>query len=217
MEPTPEALVERARGGDAEAVDELFRRVYPVVQETVHRRLEHDFRKRHPWMAPVFSTADIVQDTFLGVLRDLDSFRESGPDSFVRWCVRQVRNRILDSLRHHEANRRDRRREQRPPERAHEPERPGLSPVRLTELRESVLGLYRAIRCLPLRDRRLVVRRLIRGEPYSELVAALGLGSEENARARFRRAKVQLLMHARRMKIELTAIEALEARRGEAR
>ncbi len=204
MSANLEALVAAARAGDEAARDELFRRLYPLVQETVHRRLEHDFRRRHAWMAAAFSTADIVQETFLGVLRDLASFRDEGPDSFLRWCVRQVRNRILDSLRHLEAERRDRRRD------GGELEHPSAlpageaSPTRVSAGRDHLLQLFLAMRALSLVDRRLLYRRLVKEQSYAELVAPLRLGTEENARARFRRAKIQLLLLARRKNLELS-------------
>lgn len=199
-----EALVAAARAGDEAARDELFRRLYPLVQDTVHRRLEHDFRRRHAWMAAAFSTADIVQETFLGVLRSLDDFRDEGSDSFLRWCVRQVRNRILDSLRHLEAERRDRRRDGGALEHPSALPAAEATPTRVSAGRDHLLQLFRALRRLPLVDRRLLYRRLVKEQSYAELVPPLRLGSEENARVRFRRAKIKLLLEARRLDLEPT-------------
>ena len=76
-----------------------------------------------------------------------------------------------------------------------------------------MLGLFRAMRRLPLLERRLLYRRLIKEQAYADLVPALKLGNEANARTRFRRAKVQLLLQARKLRLEPTSWAFLEAGR----
>jgi hypothetical protein len=47
-------------------------RCYPKVRAIVHNQLEHDFRKHHRWILPLFSTGDIVQEVFVGVVNGID-------------------------------------------------------------------------------------------------------------------------------------------------
>ncbi|MEM6675277.1 MAG: hypothetical protein AAF726_20685, partial [Planctomycetota bacterium] len=69
-----EPLLRAARGGDADALDRLFRRYYPRVEELVHVGLVRDLRRGRPWLLARFSTGDIVQDVFRRLLQDLGAF-----------------------------------------------------------------------------------------------------------------------------------------------
>ncbi|MCC6672773.1 MAG: hypothetical protein IT458_17035, partial [Planctomycetes bacterium] len=64
-----------AAAGDAAALQALAETLYPRVRELVHRELQHDFRRRHRWILPLFSTRDVVHDVFAAVLRGLGSTR----------------------------------------------------------------------------------------------------------------------------------------------
>lgn len=86
--PEPDALlVERVRGGDAEAFGELVRR---------HLRAANAIA-----LAVVGSSADaedVCQDAFITALERLDDCRE--PDRFPAWLLRIVRNRALSFRRY---------------------------------------------------------------------------------------------------------------------
>jgi RNA polymerase sigma-70 factor (ECF subfamily) len=80
---TDAALVRRAQRGDAEAVDELFRRHWPAAHRAAWL-LVHD----------AAAAEDIAQEAFLSALRALDRFdrrRPLGP-----WLHRIVVNRAID-------------------------------------------------------------------------------------------------------------------------
>jgi RNA polymerase sigma-70 factor (ECF subfamily) len=75
-----EDLVERARGGDEEAFTELVRRYSPALL-----RLARTYVPSHA------VAEDVVQETWLGVLRGLERFE--GRSSFRTWLFRILVNR----------------------------------------------------------------------------------------------------------------------------
>ena len=91
-EPSP-ALLERARGGDREALETLLRRIHPLV---------------HRWSLVRTGDAaeadDLAQEVLVRVVRQLGSFR--GDARFTSWLYRVVGNAAIDRAR-----RRRRRRE----------------------------------------------------------------------------------------------------------
>lgn len=198
-----------AAAGDAAALHALTEALYPRVRELVHRELQHDFRRRHRWILPLFSTRDVVHDVFAAVLRGLGSARFDGEPALLRYLASAVQHRILDALRHHEAGRRDARRK------ADEPEG-GLdalarsagapSPATEASLREQI-ALYRAaLGELPERERLLLDLRLADETPFGELAGRLAYPSADAARKAFHVAQARLLVKLRAL--GLTAPEA---------
>ena len=78
-------LIERCRGGDAEAWDALFDKYYPVAARFVFQ-LSADFNHE--------DTEEICQETFLAVVRNLASFQ--GKSSFQTWLLRVATNKAMD-------------------------------------------------------------------------------------------------------------------------
>ncbi|OFW59666.1 MAG: hypothetical protein A2133_00990 [Actinobacteria bacterium RBG_16_64_13] len=81
-------LVERARGGDADAFTELYRR---------HERRAYNLALRtlgDPWDA-----ADVAQEAFIKAFRNIDSFK--GEARFGTWLHRIVVNAAYDHMRRH--------------------------------------------------------------------------------------------------------------------
>jgi RNA polymerase sigma-70 factor (ECF subfamily) len=75
-----EDLVERARTGDEEAFAELVRRYTPALQ-----------RLARMYVATQAAAEDVVQETWLGVLRGLERFE--GRSAFKTWLFRILVNR----------------------------------------------------------------------------------------------------------------------------
>lgn len=75
-------LVERARGGDAEAFRDLFRRHHQDVARLVHRML-----------GPTADQEDVIQEVFLQVHRSLKDFRSQA--RFSTWLYRVTVNVVL--------------------------------------------------------------------------------------------------------------------------
>jgi RNA polymerase sigma-70 factor, ECF subfamily len=78
-------LIERCRGGDADAWDALFDKYYPVAARFVFQ-LSADFNHE--------DTEEICQETFLAVVRNLASFQ--GKSSFQTWLLRVAANKAMD-------------------------------------------------------------------------------------------------------------------------
>lgn len=97
MSETWERWVRKARSGDVEAWDKLYRHFSPRLQRTFRGELGGRLRR---WD----ETEDIVQSAFAHALRNLDQLRDEA--SFEAWLRAIARRRILDRVRS-----RDRRRE----------------------------------------------------------------------------------------------------------
>lgn len=192
-------LIERAKASDKGALDELFRRCYGTVEEKVHRELAIDVRSGRPWISARFSTADIVQDTFHGVLRDLDSFRGSGERAFIGYLSMVVRNRIVDAIRYHEADRRDGRRGSSSTMRESDHPSKGEDPALAAEASDEHEVYLEALRDLPEREQLLVRARLEGQASFEELTEALGFSSVTTARRAFASAKsrIAMILHRR--------------------
>jgi len=204
--PAPDAsesLLRLAAGGDQAARDALLRELYPRVRTIVHRELAGDFRRNHKWILPLFSTGDIVQDVFLGVIHDLHRFEPRAGGLFA-WVVVQVRNRILDIVRHHEALRRDRRREVVVEDEHGDPvsfagDTP--TPSRCAELSETLSSWTRLMSELSARDRDLLELRSADGLGWREIAERLGFPSDEAARAAHRYLRARLAVRLRKLGI----------------
>ncbi|MDF1800058.1 MAG: sigma-70 family RNA polymerase sigma factor [Planctomycetota bacterium] len=182
-----------ARGGDAEALADLTERFYPTVQRLVHGKLARDLRTSRPWLAARFSTGDVVQDVFHAVLRDLDAFAGEGEQAFVGYLAMVVRNRILDAVRFHEAERRDGRRNGGDPNDLSLPAT-GDGPADEASAREYVGRLQRALSGFEPREQLLLRARLEQQATFAELAAQLGFGTESGARRAFYSIQARLTL-----------------------
>lgn len=186
----------RAAEGDRSAQDHLIATYYARVRAMVHRRLETDFRRRHRWMLAVFSTGDIVQDVFVGVVRHLQATDIEDEEAFVRYLATLVRHRIMDTVRHHEADRRDNRRHVDPAagvERESEDDTPQVE----ASVLEQVRIVQDVMRAFDERDRTLLELRLNDEHSFPEIADALGFGTPKAARTAYVRAHARLLVELR--------------------
>ncbi|MEC7583824.1 MAG: sigma-70 family RNA polymerase sigma factor [Planctomycetota bacterium] len=193
-------VIEASATGDQEAREQLVANCYPDVRARVHKALEGDFRKRHRWIMPLFSTQDVVHEVLTGVVDDLADTQFDGPEPFYAYLGTLVRHRLLDAVRFHEAARRDSRKNVAEPE-------GGMAPL-AADAREATptlaasigerAGLVReALDELPERQRRLLELRLLEDETFPVIREALGYSSDETARLAFRDAQARLLVKLR--------------------
>ncbi len=195
-----QAIIDRAAAGDEAAHRLIVERFYERVRGIVHRQLEHDFRKRHKWILPLFSTRDIVQEVFAQVTSNLEgcSFEEEG--AFVAYLSTMVKNRLLDAVRFHEAGKRDQRRQQGEPEAgidAMHAEREEMTPELAASLAERATLLREVMQAFPPRHRTLLELRMMDDTPFPQIAAELGYSSAETARQAFLDAKAKLLVRLR--------------------
>lgn len=183
----------RARRMDRAAQHELCARFYPRVQRQVHRALSRDIRTGRPWLNARFSTADIVQDTFQGVIRDLDGFEGDSEAAFSAYLTMVVRNRILDAVRFHQADRRDGRLG-----RAELRDDIGSSdaadPGEVAAQGDTERAYLEALATLPEREQLLVRARFEGAATFEELAGALGYSSVTTARRAFARARSRIAL-----------------------
>jgi RNA polymerase sigma-70 factor (ECF subfamily) len=96
MSADPESeLIRRCRAGAADAWDELFDRHYAATTHFVFK-LGHDFT----WE----DAEEISQETFLSVIKNLDSFK--GRSRFQTWVFRVATNKARDFHKHRAAAKR---------------------------------------------------------------------------------------------------------------
>jgi RNA polymerase sigma factor (sigma-70 family) len=85
-------LLQRARAGDEAARNALCERYIPRLQRWAHGRLPASARG-------ALETVDLVQDTFIQVLRRLDDFEPRHPGAFQGYLRLTLVNRIRDEIR----------------------------------------------------------------------------------------------------------------------
>lgn len=190
----PAATLFDAGDGDPMTVKQRLEKVcslyYPRVQAMVHQMLASDVRRGRPWLTSVLSTGDVVQEVFLGVVRDFEGFRGADESALIAYLARLVRNRLIDSVRHHEASRRDQRRRSGDAEAIVSE---AVSPGARVRTSEDVDAMQRLLATLKDRDRALLRGRIEDGESFQQLADALGYASADSARKAFCAVQARLL------------------------
>jgi RNA polymerase sigma factor (sigma-70 family) len=180
-------LVRRAHNGDQAAVDELFARYLPRLQRWAHGRLP-------AWARGSLDTHDLVQDTFMQVLKRLDQFEPRHEGAFQGYLRQALFNRVRDEIR--------RAQRQGTPDEL-DPDSPATDPSPLEEaIGQETLARYEAaLARLKDDDREAIILRVELGYPYSDIVVALGKPSVAAAHMAVSRALVRLaqeMAHGRR-------------------
>ncbi|MEM7200165.1 MAG: sigma-70 family RNA polymerase sigma factor [Planctomycetota bacterium] len=190
-------LLQRAKQGDEAARASLVERFYPSVQQMVHRELALDLRHGRPWLASLFSTADVVQDVFIGVLRDLPGVHGEDERAFEGYLASTVTHRLLRMLRFHQAGRRDGRRGGRALLDAAAVTAGMTSPTQAARRSEQTDHVNREVERLAPRDQIVLEMRFWHGASYQDIATACGMPSSEAARKAVRSARARLLVRLR--------------------
>jgi len=93
------ALIDRAQGGDAAALDELFAATYADLRSVAHARLR---------AAPKLTALDtiaLVNESYVR-LKAAGRLRPNDRSHFIRYAARAMRSVIVDWVRHRAAERR---------------------------------------------------------------------------------------------------------------
>jgi RNA polymerase sigma factor (sigma-70 family) len=171
-------LLERARGGDREALDRLVSRHLIPLKRWAKGRLPR-------WARDLADTDDLVQDTLLQTFKRMGDFEARGVGALQAYLRQAVVNRVRDELR----------------KKGRRPESTdldglqidaGLSPLEEAIGRESLARYERALATLTEGEREAIVGRVEMGYSYEELADVLGKPSSEAARKAARRALVRL-------------------------
>ncbi len=103
-------LLERARAGDRQAIEELFARYRPYLQQVIAARLDGRLRQR-------LDPSDVVQEAEAEAFRRLGDYLRRQPMPFRLWLRKTACERLLKLREQHvEAARRSVEREVRLPE-----------------------------------------------------------------------------------------------------
>lgn len=176
-ESTMDLLI-RARAGDHEAMDAVFRRYLPRLRRWAAGRLPRGVRD-------VTDTQDLVQDTLLHTFRRIDRFEPRNELAFQVYVRRALINRIREEIRGFK----------RRPGRQAIDERPadlGPSPFEEAVGCEAAERYELALERLKVEDREVIVARVELGCSYQEIAAASGRPSAEAARKACERALMRL-------------------------
>ena len=171
-------LLVRAQDGDEAARNELCARYLPRLRRWAHGRLPI-------WAREHLDTEDIVQDTLLRSVRQLDVFTPQHERAFCAYVCEALRNRLRDALR---------RAARRPASAALPDDEPASDPSPL----ESPSAVRRSANTKPalqrLRepDRELIIARVELGLDYREIAELLGRPSVGAVRVAISRALLRL-------------------------
>jgi RNA polymerase sigma-70 factor (ECF subfamily) len=190
-------LLSRAARGETSATGDLVAAFYPRVRAIAHRQIEQQIGKDGIGLLALFSTGDVVQEAFVAALRELPRFRGRDEAELVAWLAALVHNRVVDAIRYHLAQRRDRRR--------HAPDVEGTlaasrepTPSQAMAQSEQAAEHAGMLARLSDRDRELLQARLVDDAPWEAIATAQGFPSADAARFAFRRVQARLMLQLAR-------------------
>jgi RNA polymerase sigma-70 factor (ECF subfamily) len=171
-------LLERVKGGDAEALDRIFERYLPALRRWASGRLPR-------WTRDLMSTDDLVQETFIRAMKGINRFEMRHEGALHGYLRQAIVNRVRDEVRRGkrapaltDLNDQHAGREATPLERA---------------IGEEALQRYEAaLGRLRTEEREAIVARVEMGLGYQEIAEALGKPTAEAARMAVSRALMRL-------------------------
>jgi RNA polymerase sigma factor (sigma-70 family) len=176
-DPTSD-LLDRARGGDEEALNELFERHMPRIRRWASGRLPR-------WARNIADTTDVVHDTIVETLKHLQNFEHRGDGALQAYLRQAVMNRIRNELRKLAVRGAPATLDSRVPDDAPSPLDHAIA-SQAFERYES--GLNR----LTPEERQAVVSRLELGLSYAQIAESLGKPTANAARMAVVRALSRL-------------------------
>ncbi len=87
-----QSWIDAAQQGDALAVAKLLATYHPILRKRVDSRMDHSLRTR-------YEPEDILQQTYLQVLKEMDHFESRGPNSFLNWVFTILDRKLIDTRR----------------------------------------------------------------------------------------------------------------------
>jgi len=171
-------LLQQARDGSEAACNELCARYVPRLQRWAHGRLPSSARG-------ALDTFDLVQDTFIQVLRRIHEFEPRHVGGFQAYLRRTLMNRIHDEIR---------RVRRRGVAESIDSARPASDPSPLEEaIGQETLARYDvALERLRDSDREAIIMRVEMGCTYPEIMEALDKPSVAATHMTLSRALVRL-------------------------
>ena len=171
-------LLERARAGDQQALEELFSRHVPLLKRWASGRLPR-------WARDITDTSDLVQETVMQTFKRLDAFEPRGEGALQAYLRQAVMNRLRDELRR--KSRQGRTVDLNAVDLAAQG-----SPLEEAIGHEQVERYERALQRLKPDEREAIIARVELGYSYDDLAVALQKPTGEAARKAAQRALVRL-------------------------
>lgn len=178
-------LVERAKAGDASALERLIARYLP--------RLRRWTRQAFPsWARDAADTDDLVQETVWSAVRNLSHFTMRGDHALRAYMKRAARNRVNDEVK----------RVSRRPQRSQIPDNLPSQlprPDQAAMAREDLWRCHVALCRLSADDRKIIELSVANGADPTGLAALTGKPSPDAARVALSRALRRLAREMRRL------------------
>ena len=178
-------LVERAKGGDREALDRLLSRAMPRLRRWATGRLPR-------WTRDLMDTDDLVQETVVRAARRIDAFEPRHEGAWQAYLRQAVMNRIRDEVR---------RGARAPASSEVGDDLPArdASPLDHVIGREAVDRYEAALAALKPEEREAIVTRVEMDGTYEQVAQALGKPSADAARMAVSRALLRLAQEMSRV------------------
>jgi RNA polymerase sigma-70 factor (ECF subfamily) len=198
VDPADGELYERAKGGDAAALETLIEHYLPQLHAFVRLRLDAVVRARE-------SSMDVVQSVCRDLLAARERFEFRGEDRFRAWLFTSALNKILEKQRFHRLAKRDLGREQ--------PVATGdesavavslLTPSHAAMGNEAAQALEASLDALSPEHREVITLARIVRLPH-KVIAEVMDRSEEAVRQLLARAMLRLTVELRQRGVELSA------------
>jgi RNA polymerase sigma-70 factor (ECF subfamily) len=173
-------LLRRARAGDAEALNDLFRQILPPLRRWARGRLPR-------WTRDLRDTEDLVQETIAQTLKRIDQFEPRHEGALQAYLRQAIVNRVRDEVRrlnrHPAATGLD----------GSSPlADPSASPLEEAIGTEALERYEAAMQRLKAEERDLIIARVEMQQSYQQIAAAHGKSSPDAARMAVTRALVRL-------------------------
>lgn len=177
----------RARDGDRRALDRLL--------ETVEGRLRRLAEGRiGPGLRAKVRTSDVLQSTYLDVVKSMERFEGDDEEAFVGWVARIMENNIRDKGKYFQARkRRDPDGSTLPLNEADDVKTPGATPSVEAVRAEDLVLVSRALEGLVEDYRQVIILRMVEGRSHKEVGELLGR-SEAATRMLLSRARAALAL-----------------------
>ncbi len=177
------ALLARVRQGDEEALNRLLTRCLPPLRRWAHGRLP-------PFARDMLDTSDLVQDTVIAALRQIDRFEARREGALQAYLRQALANRITDVVRY-------RLRRPTSVELPEEVTDNAASPLDEAIGAENRERYEAALQRLREDDREAIITRLELQYSYEDLAVALGKPTANAARMAVTRALKRLAAEMR--------------------
>lgn len=191
MDDLLEGDLDRARRGDREAVMRLLGKHDDRLRRLIHDRLGAGLRAK-------LSTSDVLQSTYLDILRGIRNFEGKTAEEFVGWFTRLVENNIRDKAKYFGARKRQGG-EALPEDALDEQPISGSGPASFSALVDDLRLVHESLDALNEDYRKAILLKFMEGKSPGEIAGQLGR-TEAAVRVLLVRARAGLLLEIDRRK-----------------